>query len=62
MKKIILFIAIGFLAFACGQKTSRKADVSNIDVEIKISRFDKDFWALKNSKNLGADLDKLVQK
>ena len=55
MKKIILFIAIGFLTFACGQKTSRKADVSNIDVEIKISRFDKDFWALKNSKNLGAD-------
>ena len=62
MKKIILFIAIGFLTFACGQKTSRKADVSNIDVEIKISRFDKDFWALKNSKNLGADLDKLFKK
>lgn len=43
-KQIYLFFFIGVLLSACGHK---KIDVSNIPVNVKIERFDKDFDAMK---------------
>jgi gliding motility-associated lipoprotein GldB len=43
-KQIYLFFLTGLLLSACSHK---KVDVSNIDVNVKIGRFDKDFDAMK---------------
>ena len=44
-KQIYLFFLIGLLLSACGH--NKRVDVSNIPVEVKIERFDKDFDAMK---------------
>jgi len=44
-KQIYLFFLISLLLSACGR--SRKIDVSNIPVNVKIERFDKEFDAMK---------------
>jgi gliding motility-associated lipoprotein GldB len=44
-KQIYLFFFIGLLLCACGRH--KKVDVSNIPVEVKIERFDKDFDAMR---------------
>jgi len=62
-KSYILLIITTLLFFSCGSKQEkRKADLSGINFDVKIERFDKDFWALKNSKNQKADLEKLFEK
>lgn len=43
-KQIYLFFSIMLLFCACGD--SKKVDVSNIDINVSISRFDRDFNAL----------------
>ncbi|KGN83082.1 hypothetical protein HW49_00160 [Porphyromonadaceae bacterium COT-184 OH4590] len=62
MKRIALFVVTSLLIVGCGQKNGRKADISGIDMNIKIARFDQDLLALKESKNLKDDLDKLFDK
>ena len=62
MKKIFFACMLMILAVGCRQKASRTADVSGINLDIKIARFDRDFWALRDSKDLGADLDRLFAK
>ena len=62
MRKIFFACILITLAVGCRQKASRTADVSGIDLDIKIARFDRDFWALRDSKDLGADLDRLFAK
>ncbi|HEY5326657.1 MAG TPA: gliding motility lipoprotein GldB [Mucilaginibacter sp.] len=44
-KQIYLFILISVLLSACGR--NKKVDVSNIPVNVKIERFDKEFDAMK---------------
>jgi len=62
-KSSILLVITALLFFSCNFKQEkRKADLSGIDFEVKIERFDKDFWALKESKNQKADLEKLFEK
>ncbi|HEY2581703.1 MAG TPA: gliding motility lipoprotein GldB [Mucilaginibacter sp.] len=43
-KQIYLFFLISLLLSACGR--SKKIDVSNIPVNVKIERFDKEFYAM----------------
>lgn len=62
MKKVILFFLISLFIVSCGNEESRKADISGIDLDVKIARFDRDFWSLKDSQNPRADLDKLFEK
>ena len=63
MKKYIVFLLIClFLGSCSGSKKSRQADLKGIDFDVTIERFDKDFWALKESKNQKEDLQKLFQK
>jgi len=62
MKKSLLVIT-ALLFFSCNFKQEkRKVDLSGIDFDVKIERFDKDFWALKESKNQKTDLEKLFEK
>ena len=64
MKKHSILLIITALIFCgCGSKQEkRKADLSGIDFDVKIERFDKDFWALKNSENQKADLEAFFEK
>src|SRR5260221_6752739 len=43
-KQIYLFISIILLFTSCGR--NKKVDVSNIPVNVKIERFDKEFYAM----------------
>jgi len=62
-KPSILLVITALLFFSCGSKQEkRKADLSGIDFDVKIERFDKDFWALKDSENQKADLEALFEK
>ena len=63
-KTCILFILTTLFVFGCNsnKQEKRKADLSGIDFEVKIERFDKDFWALKDSENQKTDLEKLFEK
>jgi len=62
-KSSILLVITALLFFSCNFKQEkRKADLSGINFDVKIERFDKDFWALKDSKNQKADLEKLYEK
>ncbi|MDR0830225.1 MAG: hypothetical protein LBN95_08985 [Prevotellaceae bacterium] len=61
MKKYFLITLLTLFLFSCTNE-KRKADLTGIDFEIKIQRFDKDFWALKTSKNQAEDLQKLYEK
>jgi len=60
MKKIILsFLVFGFL-FSCSPKR-KIPDVSNINVPLKVLRFDEDLFAI-DTNNISASLDKLQEK
>ena len=63
-KNYILLTITALFVFGCNfnKQEKRKADLSGIDFEVKIERFDKDFWSLKDSKNQKADLEKLFEK
>ncbi|MDR1545092.1 MAG: hypothetical protein LBS50_11965 [Prevotellaceae bacterium] len=61
MKKLISLFLIGIFLISCSSP-KRKADLKGIDFDVKIQRFDRDFWALKESKNLSKDLQKLYAK
>jgi len=45
-KQIYLIFFIGLILGACGR--NKKIDVSNIDLEVKIERFDRDFDAMRS--------------
>lgn len=45
-RQTIILFAIGLMLVACSSE-KRKADISDIDVEVKIGRFDQEFWAMK---------------
>jgi len=64
MKKIyILLIIAALTVWGCNFKQNkRKIDLSGINFDVKIERFDKDFWALKDSKTQKDDLQKLFEK
>ncbi|HEY4324546.1 MAG TPA: gliding motility lipoprotein GldB [Mucilaginibacter sp.] len=58
-KQIYLFFLISLLLSACGR--SKKIDVSNIPVNIKIERFDKEFYAM-NTKPMAQQAAYLQKK
>lgn len=60
MKKIIPGLAIAMLLFSCGHRTGAP-DVSGIKMDIRIERFDKDFFAI-DSNNVAPGLNALHQK
>ena len=56
-KSSILLVITALLFFSCGSKQEkRKADLSGINFDVKIERFDKDLWAVINSENQRDDL------
>ena len=64
MKKIAIVLAyiLTFTACNSSSKSSRKADLKGIDLEVKIERFDLDLLKLRESKNLSQSLDKFMDK
>jgi hypothetical protein len=60
MKKIILVFSIGLLLFSCKNDTNAP-DVSNIHVDIKLERFDRDFFAI-DTNNILTGLNNLNEK
>ena len=56
----LLPAACGFLT-GCGNGDPRHPDVSDIDVDVKIRRFDRDFFAI-DTTNLEAGMQKLAQQ
>jgi hypothetical protein len=59
-KHYIILIIIALTILGCGQK-KQKINLKGIDFDIKIERFDKDFWAIKE-KNYAEELPKLFEK
>ncbi|WP_209319780.1 gliding motility lipoprotein GldB [Ancylomarina longa] len=57
ISKIILVFLLFLFIFSCSSKTKRP-DVSNISVDIKIHRFDLDLFRLKQNPDLGAFKEK----
>jgi len=45
-KQVFLLLLVSFTLAACAPE-KRKADISDSDLEVKIGRFDQDFWAMK---------------
>lgn len=64
MKKILIFSLVVAMLVACGKGkgSSRKADISGSNIEVKIQRFDKDFWSVKSNPNLRESLEELYAK
>jgi hypothetical protein len=60
MKKTFLIAFIGIFLVSCGQQ-KRKVDLTGVDFEVKIQRFDRDFWEMKD-KNYAQELPKLYEK
>jgi len=60
MKKIALVLFVSLSLFACKKKKG-VPNVSKIDVDIQLQRFDKDFFAI-DSNNVLPGLDQLHQK
>ena len=56
MKKIFCFIAAAFIFFSCNNKGI--PDVSNIKVDLKVQRFEKDFFSL-DTNNILNELQRL---
>lgn len=59
LAKITLFFTISFLMMACNQKS--KIDTSNINIDLKIERFDQDLFKI-NPNNLKEKLPQLKKK
>ena len=45
-KQVFLLLLVSVALVACAPE-KRKADISDSDLEVKIGRFDQDFWAMK---------------
>lgn len=60
MKNFLLVLLLSILLFACSDK-DKTPDVSNIEVEISVERFDKDLFTI-DTNNLGASLKNLESK
>lgn len=60
MKKILLFLFITVTLFACNNK-KEIPDVSGIEVDLKLSRFDRDFFEI-DTNNVWAGLTELNKK
>ncbi|WPU93378.1 gliding motility lipoprotein GldB [Mucilaginibacter sabulilitoris] len=58
-KQIYLIFSIALILASCGR--NKKVDVSNINVEVKIERFDRDFDAMR-SKSMGIQAAYLQQQ
>lgn len=61
MKKAGLFLFIVFFVLSCNDNKKNNPDVSGIKVEVKVERFDKDFFAI-DSNNVLAGLNQLYEK
>jgi len=61
MKKAAFILSLTIFLFACNNKKSDAPDVSNIKVDVKLERFDRDFFAI-DTNNISAELDKLYNK
>ena len=61
MKKTGPVIFLAFILFACSNRDKNAPDVSGIKTDIKLLRFDRDFFAL-DTNNLEAGLEILYQK
>jgi len=61
MKKAGLFLFIAFFVLSCNDNKKNNPDVSGIKVEVKVERFDKDFFAI-DSNNVLAGLNQLYEK
>ncbi|WP_299617655.1 gliding motility lipoprotein GldB [uncultured Tenacibaculum sp.] len=44
MRKIVCILMLGTILFSCKKEDKLKVDVSNIAVDLKVARFDKDFY------------------
>ena len=60
MKKILLISFLALVFFAC-KKKKNIPDVSKINVEMKLERFDRDFFAI-DSNNIPEELNRLSDK
>jgi hypothetical protein len=60
MRFLIVAIVVPFL-ISCGNSDKNKPDVSDINMEVKIERFDKDFFSI-DTNHVSQDLDRLNQK
>jgi hypothetical protein len=61
MKKAAFALSLSLLFFACNNKKSDAPDVSDIKVDIKLERFDRDFFAI-DTNNVLQGLDNLYAK
>lgn len=61
MKKTILALFVTASLLACNNNDKNIPDVSNVNVDIKLERFDRDFFAI-DSNNVSPGLDKLYNK
>ena len=61
MKKTVLAVVLAVSLFACNNNNKDIPDVSDIKVDIKLERFDRDFFSI-DSNNILAGLDKLNSK
>lgn len=60
MKKILFVLSLGLFLFSC--KSDKKIpDVSKINVDLQLDRFDRDFFAI-DTNNVLAGLNNLIQK
>ncbi len=60
MKKILIILSLSLIICSC-KSNNKVPDVSNISVEIKLERFDRDFFTI-DTINIFAGLNKLNQK
>ncbi|MDR3327874.1 MAG: hypothetical protein LBT04_07130 [Prevotellaceae bacterium] len=57
----VLLLFITLISIGCGKNKNRKVDLSGIDLDIKIARFDRDFFAVKD-KDCQTGLPELFEK
>jgi gliding motility-associated lipoprotein GldB len=60
-KIILLLIAVFFMSCGNNKSAYRTANLSGIDFDVKIERFDKDLWAIKG-RNYNVELPELDKK
>jgi hypothetical protein len=60
MKKILAVLLLFSVLIACNSKTNAP-DVSKIDIDLKLQRFDRDFFAI-DTNNINQELNQLLKK
>lgn len=61
MKRTIIFLSLLCLLFGCNSKKSSAPDVSGINVNVQVQRFDKDFYAI-DTNNVPDAMRSLLNK